>query len=271
MTPRSRCRRAQPRPRSTRWSRGSTFAARRRRSARSGRKALAAALSDLAAMGAAPGEAYVQLGVPGRPRRGGLPRARRGARRRWPPSTMSPSLGGDVTRAPALELGDHRRRPRRLGRGAGAPRGRPPRRRRWRSPGSSAGRRRGCCSSSARSSRRPSGRRSPMRCAAASSSREPRLRAGRALAAARGERDDRPQRRARRRRRPHRRGERRAAGDRAGAAAGAARGRARWRPPRGWTPTSWRRAAARTTSCSSPCRPSVSTRRAPRWRRRARR
>ena len=29
-----------------------------------GRKALAAALSDLAAMGAAPGEAYVQLGVP---------------------------------------------------------------------------------------------------------------------------------------------------------------------------------------------------------------
>ena len=63
-TPRSPCPAAPPRPRSTRSSRASTSAASRRRLGQIGHKALATALSDLAAMGAEPGEAYVVLGVP---------------------------------------------------------------------------------------------------------------------------------------------------------------------------------------------------------------
>lgn len=66
-----------------------------------GHKALAVALSDLAAMGAEPGEAYVQLGVPddrGDPEllelADGLARVARG-------HGVS-IVGGDVTRAPAL-------------------------------------------------------------------------------------------------------------------------------------------------------------------------
>jgi thiamine-monophosphate kinase len=68
-----------------------------------GRKALAAALSDLAAMGAAPGEAYVQLGVPDdlderecEELAGGLGAAAA--------EHGVAVLGGDVTRAPALLL-----------------------------------------------------------------------------------------------------------------------------------------------------------------------
>jgi len=69
-----------------------------------GRKAIAAALSDLAAMGAEPGEAYVQLGVPpdldteGALELGegiGEEAAEHGVR----------VLGGDVSRAPVLWLG----------------------------------------------------------------------------------------------------------------------------------------------------------------------
>ncbi|MCW2990178.1 MAG: thiL [Solirubrobacterales bacterium] len=66
-----------------------------------GHRALAAALSDLAAMGADPGEAYVALGVPP-----GLERAERViagmadlARR-----TQTTIAGGDVTSAPALTI-----------------------------------------------------------------------------------------------------------------------------------------------------------------------
>jgi len=66
-----------------------------------GRKAMAAALSDLAAMGAAPGEAYVQLGCPpdldddeGLELAAGLGRAAAAA--------GVAVIGGDVTRAPIL-------------------------------------------------------------------------------------------------------------------------------------------------------------------------
>ena len=48
-----------------------------------GHRALAAALSDLAAMGADPGEAYVVLGLPGGPGRGGDARHRLAG---WRPS-----------------------------------------------------------------------------------------------------------------------------------------------------------------------------------------
>ncbi len=63
-TPRSPCPAAPPPPRSTPWSTGSTSAASASSLAQIGHKALATALSDLAAMGAEPGEAYVVLGVP---------------------------------------------------------------------------------------------------------------------------------------------------------------------------------------------------------------
>ena len=68
-----------------------------------GRKALAAALSDLAAMGAEPGEAYVALGVP---EAGGRPSSSASSptgSRRSPREGVS-VVGGDVTRAPALSL-----------------------------------------------------------------------------------------------------------------------------------------------------------------------
>src|SRR4051795_6167282 len=68
-----------------------------------GRKALAAALSDLAAMGAAPGEAYVQLGVPA-----DLDDARAvelaTGLGRAAAANGAVVVGGDVTRAPVLLL-----------------------------------------------------------------------------------------------------------------------------------------------------------------------
>ena len=79
-----------------------------------GHKALAAALSDLAAMGAAPGEAYVQLGIPDE--RGdaellGLADGLAALAARYGVAVA----GGDVTRAPALlvavtVVGSRRRR-----------------------------------------------------------------------------------------------------------------------------------------------------------------
>ena len=93
-----------------------------------GHKALAAALSDLAAMGATPGEAYVQLGLPARLRRG---------RRAWRWPTASPAcarehgvavLGGDISRAPVLVIAvtvvGHAPSPETLVRRDGARRGR---------------------------------------------------------------------------------------------------------------------------------------------------
>jgi thiamine-monophosphate kinase len=66
-----------------------------------GHKALAAALSDLAAMGADPGEAYVQLGIPGYVDEEGCLELAGGM------ATVARThgvavLGGDVSRAPAL-------------------------------------------------------------------------------------------------------------------------------------------------------------------------
>ena len=68
-----------------------------------GRKALSTALSDLAAMGAEPGEAYVVLGAPEEIGRGGAAGARRGTGR-GRRETGTTLAGGDLTRAPALTL-----------------------------------------------------------------------------------------------------------------------------------------------------------------------
>ena len=68
-----------------------------------GRKALATALSDLAAMGAAPGEAYVQLGVPDDLDEAGCAELARGLAAVAADHSVA-VLGGDVTRAPALTL-----------------------------------------------------------------------------------------------------------------------------------------------------------------------
>jgi thiamine-monophosphate kinase len=68
-----------------------------------GRKALASALSDLAAMGAMPGEAYVQLGIPEDSTEADMDELARGladCARLFGVRV----LGGDVTRAPALML-----------------------------------------------------------------------------------------------------------------------------------------------------------------------
>jgi thiamine-monophosphate kinase len=68
-----------------------------------GRKALATALSDLAAMGAAPGEAYVALGVPpGFGEADGL--AIYGGLAEVAAETGTTLAGGDVSAAPALTL-----------------------------------------------------------------------------------------------------------------------------------------------------------------------
>ena len=66
-----------------------------------GRKALAAALSDLAAMGAAPGEAYVQLGVPDDLDEAGCLELGEGLAQVAAEHDVA-VLGGDVTRAPTL-------------------------------------------------------------------------------------------------------------------------------------------------------------------------
>ena len=68
-----------------------------------GRKALAAALSDLAAMGAAPGEAYVQLGVPDDLDQAGCLELGEGLAQVAAEHDVA-VLGGDVTRAPVLWL-----------------------------------------------------------------------------------------------------------------------------------------------------------------------
>jgi thiamine-monophosphate kinase len=68
-----------------------------------GRKAIAAALSDLAAMGASPGEAYVQLGVPDDLDQAGCAELARGLASAAADHSVA-VLGGDVTRAPSLIL-----------------------------------------------------------------------------------------------------------------------------------------------------------------------
>jgi thiamine-monophosphate kinase len=68
-----------------------------------GRKALAAALSDLAAMGAAPGEAYVQLTIPSDLDAAGCEELGAGLAAVATEHGVS-VLGGDVTRGPALAL-----------------------------------------------------------------------------------------------------------------------------------------------------------------------
>ena len=68
-----------------------------------GRKAIAVALSDLAAMGAAPGEAYVQLGVPDDLDESGCAELAAGLASAAADHAVA-VLGGDVTRAPSLIL-----------------------------------------------------------------------------------------------------------------------------------------------------------------------
>jgi thiamine-monophosphate kinase len=68
-----------------------------------GRKALATALSDLAAMGAVPGEAYVQLGVPDDLDEAGCAELAGGLAATAADHSVA-VLGGDVTRAPSLTL-----------------------------------------------------------------------------------------------------------------------------------------------------------------------
>jgi thiamine-monophosphate kinase len=66
-----------------------------------GHKAMVAALSDLAAMGAAPGEAYVQLGIPADLDEAGSLELAKGLGRAAAASGGA-VIGGDVTRAPVL-------------------------------------------------------------------------------------------------------------------------------------------------------------------------
>jgi len=68
-----------------------------------GHKAIAAALSDLAAMGAAPGEAYVQLGVPTDLDEAGAVELGKGLAAAAAANGVA-VVGGDVTRAPVLFL-----------------------------------------------------------------------------------------------------------------------------------------------------------------------
>ena len=235
---RSPCPAVPPRPRSTRSSTGSTSAAASPGLRTVGRKALATALSDLAAMGAEPGEAYVGARGAGRPRRGGPPRpARRAARARR--ATGTTLAGGDVTRAPALTLAvtvvGHAASAEDFVTRSGA------------QPGdalvltgeigaAAAGR---LLLDDPSLAAAVSGE-TAARLRARQLDPTPRLRSGRALAAAGREGDDRPQRRARRRRRPPRPQQRRRARDRsrlAAAGEGSRRdrggGRARPAPARG--------------------------------------
>ena len=109
-----------------------------------GHKALATALSDLAAMGAEAGEAYVVLGAPAGPRRGRVPRAARrdagaGA------ETGTTLAGGDVTAAPRPQPRGHRRRPRRARPSSSSRAAAPAPATSWSSPASSAAPRPACC------------------------------------------------------------------------------------------------------------------------------
>ena len=109
---------------------GVHFEPRARRALRQiGAKALATALSDLAAMGAEPGEAYVVLGVPADLDEDGLPRARRRDRSSSPRRPGRPSPAATSPAAPALSFAITV-----VGHASGAgplrpPRRRPPRRR----------------------------------------------------------------------------------------------------------------------------------------------
>ena len=134
-----------------------------------GHKALAVALSDLAAMGATAGEAYVQLGIPEDRTEAELLELADGLAQVAAAHAVV-IAGGDVTRAPSLLVAvtvvGAGTDPEALVRRAGA------------CPGisscsrvSSEARRRGSCCSSARSSRTGSQIRSPRRCALASWSR----------------------------------------------------------------------------------------------------
>jgi thiamine-monophosphate kinase len=69
-----------------------------------GRKALAVALSDLAAMGASPGEAYVQLGIPDDLDQAGCLELGQGLAELAAEHDVA-VLGGDLTRAPVLWVG----------------------------------------------------------------------------------------------------------------------------------------------------------------------
>jgi thiamine-monophosphate kinase len=68
-----------------------------------GHRALAGALSDLAAMGAQPGEAYLALGLPPGSERNWAVELVKGAQA-LANSSSTALIGGDVTRAPALTL-----------------------------------------------------------------------------------------------------------------------------------------------------------------------
>ena len=233
-----------------------------------GRKALAAALSDLAAMGAAPGEAYVQLGVPDDLDEAGCLELGEGLAQVAAEHDVA-VLGGDVTRTPALWIAitvvGHAGSADELVCRAGA------------SPGDAlavTGELGGAAAGLLVLDRPELGAVVGAQVADALRRRQlepvPRLGAGRALAAAGASAmidiSD-------------------GLGGYAGHIATASgvrlvielerlpvqAGVGEVRPPRAWTAVTWLRAGARTMSCSSPCRPSVSTKRAPGWRRRVRR
>ena len=171
-----------------------------------GHKALATALSDLAAMGAEPSEAYVQLGVAGV----------------TSPTTdcsSSPTgsaaiaaahrvaiAGGDVSRRRVLIVAVTA-----VGRGGGRPStaAPAPAPATWSRHRRARRRRGGTVAARCARARRARAAQSPTPCAGASASPSPRLAAGLRAGARRGDRDDRRQRRDRRRRRPCRGGERR--------------------------------------------------------------
>ncbi len=135
-----------------------------------GHKALATALSDLAAMGAEAGEAYVVLGAPPDLAEAGLPRADRRDRR---PRRRDRHDACRRRRHPGAgaDPGRHRRRPRGHGGAAGRPRRRPA----WRHPGPDRGarRRRGRPAAAGRPAAggEPARERRRSACAGASSSR----------------------------------------------------------------------------------------------------
>ena len=189
---------------STRSSRASTSRSRRFPLRAVGRKALAAALSDLAAMGAEPGEAYVALGAPEELGEEELLELADGLAEVAEREGVAVA-GGDVTRAPALTSCVDLRRLRAPRGRAGDPRGRPPGRRGRGDRGARAAPRAALALLGERRTR--SGSTRPESLLARQLDPRPRLEAGRALAR-RAPRDDRRQRRPRRGRRAPRAGER---------------------------------------------------------------
>ncbi len=196
-----------------------------------GHKALATALSDLAAMGAEAGEAYVVLGVPPDLGEEECLRIVDGMTA-LAAATGTTLAGGDLTRAPALTLAvtvvGHAETPERFISRAGA------------RPGDAlalSGELGGAAAGLLLLERPELAAAVPDSTAAALRRRQlepqPRLR-GRACPGGGGrDGDDRPQRRPRRRRRTPRRGQRRGLADRGGGAAagrGGGRGRPRRRP-----------------------------------------